>query len=55
MEELIAKRYIKALKQSSDAQAMQNMTVIFSALAESFNDAKFIQIIDNPMVSKDQK
>ncbi|NOR58752.1 MAG: F0F1 ATP synthase subunit delta [Sulfurimonas sp.] len=55
MEELIAKRYIKALKQSSDAQAMQNMTVIFSALAESFNDAKFIQIIDNPMVSKEQK
>jgi F-type H+-transporting ATPase subunit delta len=55
MEELIAKRYIKALKQSSDAQAMQNMTVVFSALAESFNDAKFIQIIDNPMVSKEQK
>ena len=55
MEELIAKRYIKALKQSSDAQTMQNMTVIFSALAESFNDAKFIEIIDNPMVSKEQK
>ena len=55
MEELIAKRYIKALKQSSDIQAMQNMTVVFSALAESFNDAKFIKIIDNPMVSKEQK
>jgi F-type H+-transporting ATPase subunit delta len=55
MEELIAKRYIKALKQSSDAQAMQNMTVIFSALAESFNDSKFMEIINNPMVSKEQK
>jgi len=55
MEELIAKRYIKALKQSSDAQTMENMTVVFSVLAESFDDAKFIQIIDNPMVSKEQK
>jgi F-type H+-transporting ATPase subunit delta len=55
MEELIAKRYIKALKQSCDAQAMQNMTVVLSGLAESFNDAKFIQIIDNPIVSKEQK
>ncbi|WP_415398120.1 F0F1 ATP synthase subunit delta [Sulfurimonas sp. CS5] len=55
MEELIAKRYIKALKQSADVQTMENMTVVFSALAESFNDAAFIQIIDNPMVSKEQK
>lgn len=55
MEELIAKRYIKALKQSADMQTMENMTVVFSALAESFNDASFIQIIDNPMVSKEQK
>ena len=55
MEELIAKRYIKALKQSSDVKSMQNMTVVFSVLAESFKDAKFIQIIDNPNVSKEQK
>ncbi len=55
MEELIAKRYIKALKQSADVQTMKNMTVVFSVLAESFNDEKFIQIIDNPMVSKEQK
>ncbi|EDZ61495.1 F0F1 ATP synthase, subunit delta [Sulfurimonas gotlandica GD1] len=55
MEELIAKRYIKALKQGSDAQTMQNMTVVFSALAQSFKDAKFIQIIDNPNVTKEEK
>ncbi|MEA1891496.1 MAG: F0F1 ATP synthase subunit delta [Campylobacterota bacterium] len=55
MEELIAKRYIKALKQSSDSESMQNMTVVFSALAESFKDAKFIQIINNPNISKEQK
>ena len=55
MEELIAKRYIKAIKKSSDIESMQNMTLIFSALAESFSNEKFIQIINNPDVSKDQK
>ena len=55
MEELIAKRYIKALKKSSDVESMQNMTSIFTALSESFVDAKFNQIINNPDVSKNQK
>ena len=55
MEELIAKRYIKALKQSSDGKLMQNSTVVFLALAKAFEDAKFIQIINNPDVSKDEK
>jgi len=55
MEELIAKRYIKAIKKSSDVESMQNMTQIFAALYDSFNDEKFIQIINNPDVSKDQK
>ena len=55
MEELIAKRYIKALKENSDVESMKNMTVVFSALADSFKDAKFVQIIDNPNVSKEQK
>ena len=55
MKELIAKRYIKAIKKSSDVESMQNMTLIFSAIAESFNDEKFLQIINNPDVSKDQK
>ena len=55
MEELIAKRYIKAIKKSSDIESMQNMTLIFSTLSESFNNEKFVQIIKNPDVSKDQK
>ena len=55
MEELIAKRYIKALKQSSDSESMQNITVVFSALAEAFKDAKFVQIVDNPNVTKEEK
>ncbi|HEY9203449.1 MAG TPA: F0F1 ATP synthase subunit delta [Sulfurimonas sp.] len=55
MEELIAKRYIKALKKSSDVEKMQEITSIFSILAEAFKDEKFIQIINNPDVSKSQK
>jgi F-type H+-transporting ATPase subunit delta len=51
MEKLIAKRYIKALKDSSDITEMENITTLFSALSESFKDKKFVQIIDSPNVS----
>ena len=55
MEELIAKRYIKALKSSSDVESMTNITSVFSALADSFKDDKFIKIIDNPNVQTSDK
>lgn len=55
MEELIAKRYIKAIKDGADVEAMENITTIFSALAESFKDDKFSNILSNPGVTKDQK
>ncbi len=55
MEELIAKRYIKALKSSSDLESMKEMTTIFSALAESFKNDKFLNIIDNPNVNVKDK
>ena len=55
MEELIAKKYIKAIKDSSDISSMENIAAIFSTLAESFNDSKFVQIIDSPDVTKEQK
>jgi len=55
MEELIAKRYIKALKSSSDEKSMINITTVFSALAESFKDDKFMGIINNPNVQSSQK
>ena len=54
MEELIAKRYIKAIS-SSDAKSIQNMANLFSALAQSFNDDKFINIMNNPNVSQGDK
>jgi len=55
MEELIAKRYIKALKASSNSQSMANITSIFSALADSFKDDKFIKIIDSPNTNLNDK
>jgi F-type H+-transporting ATPase subunit delta len=55
MEELIAKRYIKAVIEGADASAIENMADVFSVLAESFNDEKFVQIIANPNVSADDK
>jgi len=55
MEELVAKRYIKALRSSSDVEVMKNITTIFSVLAESFKSDGFVQIINNPNVAKDQK
>jgi len=55
MEELIAKRYIKAVTNSSDIATLTNMSEIFSAIAEAFKNDKFTQIINNPDVSKSQK
>lgn len=55
MEELIAKRYIKAMVNSSDMASIQNMASVFAVLAESFKDEKFVQIIDNPNVSSNDK
>ena len=55
MEELIAKRYIKAIKSSSDIATLSNMSEIFSVIAESFKNDKFTQIINNPNVSQNQK
>lgn len=55
MEELIAKRYIKALKSNADVASMENVTSIFSTLAESFKDDKFVSIIANPNVNAKDK
>jgi len=51
MEELIAKRYIKALKSEFDIQTVQNISSVFNTLAESFQDDKFVSVIKNPEVN----
>lgn len=55
MEELVAKRYIKAMLQSSDVKSMEKIATIFSTLADSFKDQNFINVIENPSVSMSDK
>jgi len=55
MEELIAKRYIKAFKEGLDSESMRNATLLFDTLAKSFEDARFIEIMNSSNVSKEQK
>jgi F-type H+-transporting ATPase subunit delta len=55
MEELIAKRYIKALTSGSDVASIENMTTIFTALAHSFKNDKFVSIVSNPNVNSNDK
>ena len=51
MEELIAKRYIKALKNDVDSQLLENISSVFEVLAESFNNDKFVSIITSPDIA----
>ncbi|MDD5156531.1 F0F1 ATP synthase subunit delta [Sulfurimonas sp.] len=55
MEELIAKRYIKAIEKNSTVESMKMMASVFSVLAESFSNKKFVQIINNPNIDKNHK
>ena len=55
MEELIAKKYIKALNADSDIASIQNMSEVFSSLADSFSDDKFVNVIVNPLVNSKDK
>jgi len=55
MEELIAKKYIKALKEGSDLKYMQSAGSVFSSLAKAFEDEKFVSIVSNPEVNLSEK
>jgi len=55
MEELIAKKYIKALKQGSDLESMKNISDVFSVLADAFHEEKFVKIVNNPHISVNDK
>lgn len=55
MEELIAKKYIKALTDNSDIESIQNSADVFSVIADSFADEKFRSIIISPLVSGNDK
>ena len=55
MEELIAKRYVKALKESLEQGDLENVKVVFRALAAEFSNDKFVQIISSPDTTSQQK
>ena len=55
MEELIAKRYVKALTSDADTASVEAMSEVFAGLAESFKDDKFLNIVTNPNVAAQDK
>jgi len=55
MEELIAKRYIKALIDGEKLSAIEAMAVVFSTLANSMKDNKVSTIINNPDIKSADK
>ncbi|MDD2357888.1 MAG: F0F1 ATP synthase subunit delta [Thiovulaceae bacterium] len=55
MEEMIAKRYVKALKNAFNVSELAEVGVVFNALAGEFKNPKFSQIMGNPNVTKNQK
>lgn len=55
MKELIAKRYINALKGTVDDSSMENISAIFDALSSAFDDARFAQMMASPDVAASDK
>jgi len=55
MEELIAKKYIKALKVGSDLKYIEGTRDVFAVLSASFKEDKFVSIVSNPNVSSEEK
>ena len=55
MEELVAKRYVKALVEGSDVASMEAMSDVFSVLSDSFKDEKFVNVVTNPNVTSEDK
>ena len=55
MQELIAKRYIKALGEATGSESLSAIAEVFNALSSSFSNKKFILIMENPEVSNADK
>jgi len=55
MEELIAKRYIKALIEGEKSSAIEGMAVVFSTLAVAVESKELSEIINNPDVKSADK
>lgn len=55
MEELIAKRYVKALKNVFSSSELAEVSEVLCSLASEFENPKMSKIMDNPNVAKSQK
>ncbi len=55
MNELIAKKYVKALYNSMDMESLENAAAVFKALAEALSDPAVAAVINAPQVSKEQR
>jgi len=55
MEELIAKRYIKALVDGEKTSTIENIATVFSTLANSMKDKKVSAILNNPDIKDGDK
>ena len=55
MEELVAKRYIKAIESLTDLESFENIANIFESLSNSFSDSKVKNVMESPYVSKKDK
>jgi len=52
MEELVAKRYIKAIESLTDLEAFENIQTIFEGLTSAMSDSKVKSVIESPYVDK---
>jgi F-type H+-transporting ATPase subunit delta len=53
--ELIAKRYIKPLMESCDQVTLENLAVLLGNVAKTYDDQKFISIMNSYDVSANTK
>ena len=55
MNDLVAKRYVKALIDSRDIQTINNISYNLNIISSAFGDEKFISIISSPEVADNAK
>ncbi|MEA3522626.1 MAG: F0F1 ATP synthase subunit delta [Campylobacterota bacterium] len=55
MEELIAKRYIKAMRESMNNSDFESISEVFDGLSTAFENEKFTQIVLSPNISTEDK
>jgi F-type H+-transporting ATPase subunit delta len=55
MDKLIAKKYAKALIESSDDKKLAGYMEILGAVANSFGDSAVLEAIKSPLIEKDKK